>query len=102
MQPITLTVEKSQGELWGRVNYEDNLIVDAASKLDGLERKMKKQLKDFHDVDSKDVVFKIQYDLAALFEQFSYLKISAIAEKAGLNAALLRQYVTGIKHASPA
>ena len=53
-----------------------------------------------HKIDPKDVVFEHQYDLTALFEQFNYLKITAIAERANLNAALLRQYVTGIKHAS--
>jgi hypothetical protein len=62
---------------------------------------MKKLLKDLHGVEAKDVVFEIQYDLTALFEQFNYLKITAIAEKAKLNATLLRQYVTGIKNASP-
>jgi hypothetical protein len=101
MKPITLVVEKSEGELWGRVNYEDNLIIDSAKNLAGLERKMKKLLKDFSQLNPKDVVFDLQYDLTALFEQFSYLKISAIADKADLNAALLRQYVTGIKQASP-
>jgi len=101
MKPIVLIIEKSQGELWGRVNYEDNLVIESAKNVEGLERKMKKLLKDFNDVDPKEVVFELQYDLSALFEQFSYLKITAIADKAGLNATLLRQYVTGIKHASP-
>jgi len=101
MKPLMLIIEKSQGELWGRVHYEDNLIIDAAKSREGLERKMKKLLKELHHVDPKEVVFEHQYDLSALFEQFSYLKISAIAEKADLNPALLRQYVTGIKHASP-
>ena len=100
MKPIMLIVEKSEGELWGRVNYEDDLLIDSAKNIAGLERKIKKLLKDLHKIDPKDVVFEHQYDLTALFEQFNYLKITAIAERANLNAALLRQYVTGIKHAS--
>ena len=100
MKPITLIVEKSQGELWGRVKYDDDLIVDSAKNMISLERKMKKLLKVLHELDPKAVVFEHQYDLTVLFQQFSYLKISAIAEKANLNAALLRQYVTGIKHPS--
>ena len=100
MKPIMLIVEKSEGELWGRVNYEDDLLIDSAKNIAGLERKIKKLLKDWHKIDPKDVVFEHQYDLTALFEQFNYLKITAIAERANLNAALLRQYVTGIKHAS--
>jgi predicted transcriptional regulator len=54
-----------------------------------------------HKLDPNEIVFDLQYDLTALFQQFNYLKITAIAEKANLNATLLRQYVTGIKHASP-
>ena len=101
METLVLIVEKSQGELWGRVHYDDDLLIDSARNVDGLERKMKKLLKDLHNLDPKEVIFEVQYDLSALFEQFNYLKISAIAEKADLNAALLRQYVAGIKNASP-
>jgi len=100
MKPLTLIVERSQGELWGRVHYEDDLIIDSARTLDGLEKKIKKLLKDLHKVDPKIIAFDYQYDLTALFEKFNYLKISAIAEKSDLNATLLRQYVTGIKYPS--
>ncbi len=100
MKPLTLIIERSQGELWGRIHYEDDLIIDSARTLDGLEKKMKKLLKELHNADPKTVVFDYQYDLTALFEKFNYLKISAIAEKSDLNATLLRQYVTGIKHPS--
>jgi hypothetical protein len=100
MEPLMLIVEKSQGELWGRVHYEDDLLIDSARSIEGLERKMKKLLKDLHGVDPRNIVFEYQYDLTALFEKFNYLKISAIADKSELNAALLRQYVTGIKHPS--
>jgi hypothetical protein len=101
MTPLTLIIERAQGTLWGRIHYDDDLIVDSARTLDSLEKKMKKLLKDLHQADTKNIVFDYQYDLTALFEKFSYLKISAIAEKSDMNAALLRQYVTGAKHPSP-
>lgn len=100
MKPIMLIVEKSQGLLWGRVHYEDNLLVETAKTVESLERKFKKLLKDFHGVDPKNVTFECCYDLTAVFEKFNYLKITAIADKADMNPALLRQYATGIKHPS--
>ena len=74
--------------------------MDSASSVERLERKMKKLLKDLHGLDPNTILFDRQYDLTVLFEQFHYLKITAIAEKSDMNSALLRQYVTGIKHPS--
>jgi hypothetical protein len=34
-------------------------------------------------------------------ESFEALKVSAVAKEAGMNPALLRQYVAGVKHPSP-
>ncbi len=101
MMLISLIIEKSQGELWGRVMFDDNLIIDSAKNVASLERKMKKLLKSLHQLDPENVTFELQYDLSALFAQFSYLKITSIAREAEMNPTLLRQYVTGIKHASP-
>ena len=42
MKPLMLIVEQSEGELWGRVHYEDDLLIDSAKNVEGLERKMKK------------------------------------------------------------
>lgn len=97
-----LIVEKSKGGLWGRIHYEDNLLIENARTVESLERKMKKLLKGFHDVDTRAVSFEIFYDLTAMFESFNYLKISAVAEHANMNAALLRQYASGVKHPSAA
>ncbi len=100
MKPLMLIVEKSQGELWGRVHYEDDLLVTNARTVESLERKMKTLLKDFHELEPRDVQFERHYDLTAVFEKFDYLKISTIAELAEINPALLRQYASGIKHPS--
>jgi len=100
MKPIMLVVEKSKGILWGRVHYEGNLLVDTAKTVENLERKFRKLLKDFHGVDPKNVKFECCYDMTAVFENFNYLKITAIADRADMNPALLRQYATGIKNPS--
>ena len=98
---ISLIVENAKaGEIWGRVNYEDDLIVESAENVEQLQIKMKGLLLDFHDLKPDTINFEISYDLSAFFENFAYLKISEIAKYAGLNASLLRHYVAGSKTAS--
>ncbi|TWI84098.1 hypothetical protein [Chitinophaga japonensis] len=97
---MELIIEKADVGFLGRVHCEDNLIIDEADNLETLEENIKKALKEFHGLNPKDVKFERKYDLSALFEKFNYLKISIVAELAGLNASLLRQYVTGVKHPS--
>jgi hypothetical protein len=101
MKKLSLVIEKSKdGKLWGRVEFDDDLMVDSANSLDALERKMKKLLHNFHEVEPSAVQFKLAYDLSALFAQLNYLNASAIALKAGINPGLMRQYVAGFKYPS--
>jgi hypothetical protein len=44
--------------------------------------------------------FTAAYDLQAFFAEHSEINVSAIAKRAGINASLLRQYSSGIKHPS--
>ena len=46
-----------------------------------------------------DVEFNYQYDLQSFFEYFSFLNVSEIAKRAGINPSLMRQYTSGIKNA---
>lgn len=101
MKKIPLIIERTDDRFVGRVEFDDNLIVADESNLDKLEDKVREILWYYHNLNATDVRFKHSYDLSALFEKFSYLKISNVAELAGLNASLLRQYVTGNKQASP-
>lgn len=97
-----LIIEKADSGFLGRVQYDDNLIVDEANTLQELESQMRNLLHDFHDLDPTAITFDIKYDLSSLFEKFAVLKISTVAELAGINSSLLRQYVNGIKHPSEA
>ncbi|MCE6990300.1 helix-turn-helix transcriptional regulator [Dyadobacter sp. CY323] len=99
-ESITLIIESGENSLWGRVLYDENLIVDDAKSVGELEQKMKKLLFDFHDLNPGDFEFRIEYDLTVFFEQFDFLKITKIAELAGLNGSLLRQYASGKKNPS--
>jgi transcriptional regulator with XRE-family HTH domain len=95
---LLLIIEKSKGKLWGRVNYRGNLITDFATNVNSLERKMRRLLKDFHQI--PNVEFEHSYDLTAFFEEYDFLKQSKIAELAGMNPGLLRQYASGVKSPS--
>jgi hypothetical protein len=98
---IPLTIERQDGkELWGRVEYNDNLITDFADTVAELELKIKEILWDFEELAPESVEFTYQYDIYALFQKFDFLKISTVAEHAGMNPGLLRQYVSGAKSPS--
>lgn len=46
-----------------------------------------------------DVEFEYRYDLQSFFEYFSFLNVSDIAKRAGINPSLMRQYTSGVKNA---
>ena len=46
-----------------------------------------------------DVEFIYKYDLQSFFEYFSFLNVTEIAKRAGINPSLMRQYTRGIKNA---
>ena len=98
---IALVIESSSdAEIWGRVHYEDNLIIESAPDLLSLEKKMKKLLKGFHQLDPNTINFDIQYDLTGLFDEKSFLNASVVADKAGISRGLMRQYIAGNKYPS--
>lgn len=95
---IQVILEKQSGNLWGRISYNKNLIIDSAATLQALEKKLRKALHDFHELDN--IEFDYAYDLTAFFEEFSFLNQSKIAELSGINPGLLRQYASGVKNPS--
>lgn len=90
---LDLIIERgSDGELAGRVTYNDNLIIDQAGSVRELEDKLRQLLYDFEDVNPEAVDFTHLYDVYALFDDFDFLKITNIARHADINPGLLRQY----------
>lgn len=45
------------------------------------------------------IEFVYKYDLQSFFDYFSFLNVTEIARRAGINPSLMRQYRKGIKHA---
>jgi transcriptional regulator with XRE-family HTH domain len=97
-QKLLLVLERENGRLWGRITAGENLIADSATSLPALEKKMKQALKEFEGLE--EVQFEYAYDLTVFFEQFSFLNQSKIAEVAGINPGLIRQYSSGHKQPS--
>lgn len=95
---LQLILEKQNEKLWGRVAINDNLVINAASNIPALEKKIRKVLLDFEGI--REVEFDYRYDLTVFFEQFSFLNQSKIAELAGINPGLIRQYSSGHKQPS--
>lgn len=46
-----------------------------------------------------DIEFTYKYDLQSFFDYFSFLNVSDIAKRAGVNPSLMRQYTSGVKNA---
>lgn len=95
---LQLIVEKSGPDLFGRVDINDNLIIDSASSLEELHQKMRKLILEFEETEVEN--FEHSYDLTSFFECHSYLNISDIARRAQINPALMRQYSAGLKFPS--
>ena len=97
---LELIVERGEDSLAGRVTYNDNLIIENADTVNELEEKLKFLLVEFEGLKAESIEFECLYDVYALFKQFDFLNIGKVAERAGINAGLLRQYASQVKHPS--
>ena len=95
-----MIIERGDEDLTGRVTFNDNLIIDHAESVPELEKKLKLLLLEFEDIDPDTVIFEHQYDVYALFQEFDFLNIGKVAQRAGINAGLLRQYASQVKYPS--
>jgi hypothetical protein len=63
MKKLLLIIEKGADmDLWGRVSFEDNLIVDSAPSLESLEVKIKNILHDLHGVNPASIEIESIHD----------------------------------------
>lgn len=53
---VPLIVEKAEGMLWGRTMIKRNLIVETASSLKSLKKKMKALVYDFEGVEIEEFI----------------------------------------------
>ncbi len=104
-------VERNDGLLWGRVEIAGKLFTPYGETMERLLSNLKELVSDHIQNEGKGVKFwenidpnhldtEIKYDVEAFFLEHNYLKITSIAQYAGINAALVRQYASGVKHPS--
>jgi len=112
-KPIVLTVRIEWGsrEFAAQIKADGFLFTCQADSVPLVLAGLRKLISDYLDHEGKnapqwrglragDFQFQCAYNLAAFFECYTVLKISAIALRAGINANLLQQYVSGNKRAS--
>src|ERR1700743_3682653 len=99
---IEVIIEKNDGLLWGRVeNMGKQLLTPYGNSTEEVIENLKELVRDYlahegkkdkfwNKVDFDKVDFEFRYDLQAFFAEHDYLKISAVAEYAGINPGLLR------------
>lgn len=108
---LAVVVEKNDGLLWGRVDISGQLFTPYGETIEKLLENLKELITDhtlnggkaekaFANLSAEDLNVEIKYDLEAFFMEHDYLKISSIAEQAGINPGLVRQYASGVKHPS--
>jgi hypothetical protein len=113
---MTIVLETGDGELWGRIESPEGIEPSFLHTTVGADMKevtenLKGLVADFIAEDGKDsdywtaikadeIEYDYQYDLTALFETYPELNISKVAERAGINPGLMRQYKSAVKHPS--
>lgn len=85
--------EEGAFEHFGLAGYGDT-VAEAKSDLDVCFYEMK-ELERLEGRDVPEVEYVFKYDMQSFFNNFSYLNISRVAELAGINPALMRQYACG-------
>lgn len=63
-----------------------------------------KEIKEFLKEEGKkmpELEFAFRFDIGSFFDYYSYLNMSGVAKKAGINASLMRQYAMGKHEPSP-
>ena len=109
---IEVIIEKNDGLLWGRVEGKGRFMptpygTTTAKVIDNMKELLANYVKHegkkdpyWSTVDLANSEYIFSYDLEAYFQEHDYLKISSVAEQAGLNPGLVRQYASGVKYPS--
>lgn len=79
---------------FGLSGYGDTAEAAKADMLKAYE-----EIKELEEAEGKevpDMVFTYKYDMQSFFNYFSFLNVSKVAELAGINPSLMRQYTSGV------
>ena len=79
---------------FGLAGYGDTAENAKKDMLKAYEEIKKIQTEEGKEVPELEFVYK--YDIQSFFNYFSFLNVSKVAELAGINASLMRQYTSGV------
>ena len=109
---LNVIVERDEdGDIFARMKASGFLLTTVGKDMEEIEFNLKDLLQDYLENEGSDnldwkgltindITLEYEYDLSVFFESFDMLKISSVAAKAGINASLMRQYASGVKHPS--
>ncbi|QHV97908.1 hypothetical protein [Spirosoma endbachense] len=108
--PIVIERDDSN-EIAGSIQTDGFFLSTVAHTTDDVTENLRMLISDFLEHEGREldewkyasienIRFTYEYDVTALFDVFDVLKINSIAELAGLNKSLLRQYASGVKNPS--
>jgi hypothetical protein len=111
-EKIEIIIEKNDGLLWGRVEGKGDFMPtpfgETTAKVianlkdlivDYIKHEGKKDIF-WSKIDLNNLRFEFRYDMESYFQEHNYLKISSVADQAGMNPGLVRQYASGVKYPS--
>ena len=114
IKTIHVYVEKADdGTYWGTSQNIPGVVTTFGTSLTELKANFSQAFADYLEVATEtsepwlpqvqhSTDFTFELDLTSFFKLVPEVKISALAQKAGINASLLRQYATGKARASEA
>ena len=109
---LIIIIEPGDGEMWARIDAPYTLLTTVGKTVEEVTLNLKDLIQDHLDHEGKtqaewqgvkveDIKFDYVYDLTELFDVLSAVKINSIADLAGINQSLMRQYASGVKYPSP-
>ena len=108
---LNIILEPGDGEMWGRIDAPNTLLTTVGNNANEVTQSLKELIQDHLDNEGKeqqfwqnvkvgDITFEYVYDLTAIFDVISAVKINSLADLAGINQSLMRQYASGVKYPS--
>ena len=108
---LTIILEPGDNEMWGRIDVPNAFLSTVGNNVGEVTENLK-DLIQYHlenegkeqffwqNVKLENITFEYVYDLTELFDIISAVKINSIADLAGINKSLMRQYASGVKYPS--
>lgn len=105
-QTVTVKVEKQPGEK----NFACYVLEDTPGFfLTGFGESAKEAIEDMYIAEQElresmeeegkempELEYNFKFDIGSFFNYYSYLSVSGVAKRAGMNASLMRRYATGV------